>query len=167
MEEAQTRQAIRTTVTKSRHNLLQAAGQAWFDLDRACRTRMEQTLGVEGYHRVRHGPWKRCLAGALSPCPPRAETSEESRWLVEADAPMVGAARQPWIGLLVGSDPQLIEEIGRSADEVRDELAGDDHRPDVRLLAERAAVAWLAREYADHLQRLISGSSVRPRMWPL
>jgi hypothetical protein len=65
---------------------------------------------------------------------------------------MVRVAPQPWITLFVGTDPQLILEIGRSADEVRDELAGNDHRSDVLLLAERAAVAWLAREYADHLQ---------------
>jgi hypothetical protein len=131
---------------------LQDASQAHFELNRACRTRMEQTLGVEGYHRVRHGPCKHRRAGALLPRPPRAETSEVSQWLVLCDPSMVRAARHPWITLLVGSDPILIEQTIQSPNEVRDELAGDDHRSDVQLLAERAAVAWLAREYADLVQ---------------
>jgi hypothetical protein len=79
MEEAQKQQAIRVGVSKFRHNLLQAASQAWFDLNLECQRRMEQTLGTVGYRRVNHGPC-RCRAQASLPRPPRAETVEESRW---------------------------------------------------------------------------------------
>jgi hypothetical protein len=147
--DARNRQVARVLVSSQRRKLLDAAGLAWFDLDRECRSRMQQTLEVEGYHRVNHGPWRLRRAGPLLARPPHTETPEQSRLSIASNEPMVRAARFPWITLLVGEDPQLIQELERSADEVRDELAGDDHRSDVWLLAERAAVAWLAWEYAD------------------
>ena len=147
--DARNRQVARVLVSGVRQKLLDEAGRAWFDLDHECRTRMVQSLGIEGYHRPNHGPWRRRRTGPLLARPAHAETPEQSQLAIESNAPMVRAARSPWFTLLVGDDPRLIQELGKSVDEVRDELAGDDHRSDVWLLAERAAVAWLAWEYAD------------------
>lgn len=151
LAESQIVRKTRLACSKRHANTLKRARSEQLRLFRECERRLEVALGIEGYHRVNHGPWRRRRAGPTWPRPLCSETPDAAQRLVRSDSPLVKAARDPWIELLVGDNPELATQLGRSADEVRDALAGDDYRSDVRLLAERAAVAWLSLEYAKFM----------------
>ena len=150
--EAHFRRKVCLASRKRHQKLLKRARDERLLLDCECEKRLEVALGIEGYHRVNHGPWRRRRVGPSFPRSLRTETPEVAEWLVQSDSLLVHATREPWIELLVGNNLELGGELGRSADQVRDTLVGEDFRSDVRLLAERAAVAWLALEYENHLQ---------------
>jgi hypothetical protein len=54
-----------------------------------------------------------------------------------------------WVELAAGADPLLRDALPRRLAALKDELAGRDPTPLVRLLAERVASAWLQSVHAD------------------
>lgn len=149
--EARSRRTRVAEQRRTRARLLRRGSLALEELRRECNNRIEVQMGIAGFHRLNRGQWRRRRGGASFPRPPYTETEESARILIGADSDLVRAARQPWIELMVGQDAIQIEEFGRQADRVRDELLGEDFRSDTHLLAEYGAVAWMAWECAKQV----------------
>jgi hypothetical protein len=64
-----------------------------------------------------------------------------------------------WVALAAGADPLVREALARRLAALKDELAGPAPAPLVRLLAERAAAAWLQTTHADALAARIGAAA--------
>jgi hypothetical protein len=96
-----------------------------------------------------HDVLERARRGDLAVLPRLRELLDGHPELWRHYGDLAGHARWAWIELIAGPNLALKDSLGRWAAEVESELAGHAPSPIERLLAGRAASAWLQVHHAD------------------